>query len=119
MCVPCSKKSSALTALLSSRRGSQMWLDPTQGLRPGLYSGAFAHLEVQELLTAEAAKVAQRSQRKASLRKNYSGPTAPSASDSNLVELFRNASFTVPVGPLRCLRIISSATPSSSGSSGL
>jgi hypothetical protein len=47
-----------------------------------------------------------------------SGPT-PSALDSNRVELFKNASLTVPVGPLRCFRMISSATPSSSGSSGL
>ena len=35
------------------------------------------------------------------------------------VELLRNAILTVPVGPLRCLRIMTSATPSSSASSGL
>ncbi len=56
-----------------------------------------------------------------SLVVHYSPNSAPepSAMDSNRVELFRNASLTVPVGPLRCLRMISSATPSSSGSSGL
>src|SRR5207245_1079130 len=51
---------------------------------------------------------------------NYSGGgVAPSAIDSNRVELFRKAMRMVPVGPLRCLRIRISATPSSSGSSGL
>ncbi len=48
-----------------------------------------------------------------------SSPLPPCIMDSNRVELFRNASFTVPVGPLRCLRINISAIPSSSGSSGL
>ena len=51
---------------------------------------------------------------------NYSGGgAAPSAIDSNRVELFRKAMRMVPVGPLRCLRMRISATPSSSGSSGL
>ena len=48
----------------------------------------------------------------------YSGGAMPSASmDSNRVEFFRNARFTLPVGPLRCLAIMSSAFPCRSGSS--
>ena len=37
----------------------------------------------------------------------------PDARFSNLVSGFRNASFTVPVGPLRCLLMITSDTPGS------
>jgi hypothetical protein len=55
-----------------------------------------------------------------SANKIYSGRAIPSCSmDSNRVEFFRNARFNLPVGPLRCLAIIISARPSSSGSSGL
>ena len=51
---------------------------------------------------------------------DYSGSIPPPPMmDSKRVELLRKASLTVPVGPLRCLRMISSATPSNSGSSGL
>ena len=48
----------------------------------------------------------------------YSGGAMPSASrDSKRVEFFRNARFTRPVGPLRCLAMMSSALPCRSGSS--
>ena len=48
----------------------------------------------------------------------YCGGPMPSATiDSNRVEFFRNARFTRPVGPLRCLAIMSSAFPCRSGSS--
>src|SRR5579871_6435066 len=49
----------------------------------------------------------------------YSPPPLSCARFSNRVERLMNASFTTPVGPLRCLAIISSALPSRSGSSGL
>src|SRR5207245_11438960 len=50
---------------------------------------------------------------------NYSGGgAAPSAIDSNRVELFRKAIRIVPVGPFRCLRVRISAPPSSFDSSG-
>ena len=39
----------------------------------------------------------------------------PMARFSNLVNSRMNASLTVPVGPLRCLPMISSATPCASG----
>lgn len=46
-----------------------------------------------------------------------SGAIPPSASDSNRVQCLRNAIFTRPMGPLRCLAIMISARPCSSGSS--
>src|SRR6266849_8440110 len=53
-------------------------------------------------------------------KRRYSGGAIPSASmDSNRVDFFRNARLILPVGPLRCLAIMISARPSSSGSSGL
>ena len=48
-----------------------------------------------------------------------SGAPLPSASDSNRVEFLMKAILSLPVGPLRCLAIMISAIPSSSGSSGL
>jgi len=42
----------------------------------------------------------------------YSGGAIPSPSmDSKRVEFLRNARFTRPVGPLRCLAMMSSALP--------
>ena len=53
-------------------------------------------------------------------RNPYSGGPMPSgAMDSNRVDRLTKASLTLPVGPLRCLAMMSSARPSSSGSSGL
>jgi hypothetical protein len=47
------------------------------------------------------------------------GPKPSGAIDSKRVDRLTKASFTLPVGPLRCLAMISSACPSSSGSPGL
>jgi len=50
----------------------------------------------------------------------HSGVSMPScAIDSKRVDRFKNARRNLPVGPFRCLAMMSSATPSSSGSSGL
>ena len=52
--------------------------------------------------------------------KPYSGDPMPSwAMDSKRVDRLTKASLIRPVGPLRCLAMMISATPSSSGSSGL
>src|SRR5689334_23383 len=47
------------------------------------------------------------------------GPWSSTAIFSNRVERLMKASFTRPVGPLRCLAMMISARPSNSGSSGL
>ena len=46
-----------------------------------------------------------------------SGAIPPSASDSNRVQCLRNAILIRPIGPLRCLAMMISARPCSSGSS--
>src|SRR6266436_509021 len=51
-------------------------------------------------------------------RQVYSSPAIPpSAMDSNRVQCLRNAILTRPMGPLRCLAMMISARPCSSGSS--
>ena len=48
---------------------------------------------------------------------SYPGSIPPSAIISNLVQFFRKASTSLPVGPLRCFEIMISALPCKSGSS--
>src|SRR5580700_3731179 len=60
------------------------------------------------VLQLEAAKVVTEQNYSNSCmgRHHSSGANPPSTIVSNLVQLFRKARFTLPIGPLRCLPII-------------
>ena len=109
------KRSSRVSCTIYAGYGAPGGRHQTCQLSPGLFQDEIGH-GFHKLSTVCGSGVV--GEVDGDLR--YSGSPMPScAMDSKRVDRLTKASLILPVGPLRCLAIMISAIPSSSGSSGL